>query len=203
MHAKWTKHSIILSSAKVFLMGKVFNRLCAVLLLLSGATVAVADPLAPHVCKNTAGIETNLRPTTPSSDFVVVGEVEDGIVRHLRSGLEWRRCPAGRLFSAETGGCSGSNSRNWQAALQQAHEKAGGWRMPSINELSSIVEECASGPAVNQVVFPGITDTSFWSSTTAPDDAARALVINFSTGSDFSLLSKTSSAPFMLVRDAP
>lgn len=162
---------------------------------------AVGQSLAEGECTNTAGVDTNLTPSTPSADFQVVGDAGDGIVRHTKTGLEWRRCPLGRTFDA--GACVGASSvTDWQGALEAASQLGDGWRVPNVNELASIVEECASGPAINQVVFPGTIADQYWTSTQDAEFGAEfGLLVNFSTGSD-SGGAKIDNSPVMVVRDS-
>ncbi|MCW7755456.1 DUF1566 domain-containing protein [Desulfobotulus sp. H1] len=65
----------------------------------------------------------------------------DGTVIDLNTGLEWMRCSIGQIWDGET--CAGEAEKiNWYAAMSMAEKK--GWRLPSIEELSSLVY-CSSG----------------------------------------------------------
>ena len=168
---------------------------------LLAAAVANANSLDDHVCTNTADEPTGLIATTPSSDFEVVGNVEDGIVRHLRTGLEWRRCPLGSTFSE--GECDRRfSSVDWQDALQAAEAEGDGWRVPNVNEMVSIVEECTTTPAVNEVVFPA-TASQLWTSTTGLQfGAGFAVTVDFSSSGSDQQRDKTQRGTVMLVRNA-
>lgn len=165
------------------------------------SSVVMAGGLAQPVCTNHAGVETNLRPTTPSTDFVIIGDPEDGVVRHERSGLEWQRCAYPGEYSE--GACTSSGTWFWQAALEQAALQGNGWRLPNLSELASIVEECTGGPAVNEVVFPGIAHSQrFWTSTTDTQFGANyALVIDFSSGYSAPTLKSSERRSILLVRE--
>ena len=119
--------------------------------------------------------------STPSQDFEVM---ENGLVYHKTTGLEWQRCAVGQQWDANQGGCVGTaTTHTWQAALQLAAE-TDGWRVPSINELLSIVENCRNSPSINTLMFQGTGSTSrFWSSSPNVNDARFAWFVNFSTGS--------------------
>lgn len=99
--------------------------------------------------------------TTPSDDFSVV---DDGVVRHHRTGLEWQRCPLGTDW--DEGSCVGEpEAVDWQQALEAAANEGDDWRLPSIAELRSIVERCRTNPVMNTAVFPETDGTVyFWSS---------------------------------------
>ena len=145
--------------------------LCAAVL----ASSAIADiPSAAHECA------FDLVETTSSSDFTAL---EGGaVVRHERTGLVWRRCAEGMSWSGTD--CAGNATLfNWQDALQHADATAG-WRLPSINELRSIVERCRSGPTINQKVFPGTPGA--WSASPYSGNSGEAWGVNFfSTGDDY------------------
>ncbi|AHK80586.1 adhesin, partial [Ectothiorhodospira haloalkaliphila] len=139
-------------------------------------SVATAD--IPSARDDCAG---DLVETTPSAEFT---PLEGGaVVRHERTGLEWRRCPEGMNWNGS--GCDGNASwMNWQTALQHAHDLQG-WRLPNINELRSIVEFCRRGPAVNQHVFPDTPSSIFWSASPVAGYSDRAWSVHFARGNDF------------------
>lgn len=144
--------------------------------LLAGQVMA----LEPDECTNDA-----VPPTTPSSDFEVIEE--GSVVRHLATGLEWQRCSMGKSWDGAT--CTGSaSSFTWRDALEEVDDLSG-WRMPNLNELVSIVEECRSNPAINQQVFPNTASLNFWSS--SPDAGypggglvGKAWLLRFGSGND-------------------
>ena len=131
--------------------------------------------------------------TTPSTAFSVVDE---GIVRHETTGLEWRRCPEGMSWVANSQWCDGvaSEDLTWGEALQVAAD-ADGWRVPNIKELRSIIERCRVDPAINDMVFPDTPRLFFWSS--SPD----VLFADGSLGVDF-FVDPSLSTGLRLVRDA-
>ena len=118
--------------------------------------------------------------TTPSSDFT---EIENGsVVRHETTGLEWRRCSEGMIWSGSY--CSGNaQSYVWKDALQHA-DNLTGWRLPDIDELRSIVEHCRVGPTINQQVFPNTPTSGFWSASTSSGESGRAWTLLFLNGND-------------------
>ncbi|MCH8543746.1 MAG: DUF1566 domain-containing protein [Alcanivorax sp.] len=128
-------------------------------------------PVPAQTCAN-----TQIPETTPSSDFVLIDN--DTVARHLTTGLEWQRCPAG--WSLEGGSCQQETSTlTWQAALQRADE-ADGWRLANFKELMSLVEYCAEAPVLNTEVFPMFDErVEFWSSSAdmSGDSSAWVLAI--------------------------
>jgi hypothetical protein len=115
----------------------------------------------------------NVTETAPSSEFVDHG---DGTVTHTKTGLMWARCSEGSTGSS----CSGTaTTYNWKEALFSAESKGSylgftGWRLPSIKELVSLVENSCSSPAVNSGIFPGTENGSYWSSSIYSSSQANA-----------------------------
>lgn len=98
--------------------------------------------------------------TTPDSDFADVG---NGTVRHIPTGLIWKRCAEGQTWNGST--CTGTaDGYTWQQAFLRADAVNAGtqgwnagqtdWRVPNQNELRSIVERGCFNPAINLTQFP-------------------------------------------------
>ena len=63
---------------------------------------------------------------------------------------------------------------NWQGALQYCRNLtlAGkSWRLPSVNELKSIVDYSKYNPAINTAFFPNTQADHYWSSSTYVSNA--------------------------------
>ena len=98
----------------------------------------------------------------PTSDYVAQG---NGTATHTPSGLIWKRCAEGQTWSGST--CTGSASTyTWDAAQGLSSPFAGqsDWRLPTVEELSSLVDYTTSNLAINMKVFPNTSQSSgFWS----------------------------------------
>ena len=70
------------------------------------------------------------------------------------------------------------------------------FRLPTINELHSLVDRSASNPASYLDILPGEV---FWTSTTLSSNAEHSYVIDFSDG-DVSSLAKTGAANVICVK---
>lgn len=145
----------------------------------------------------------NMTESTPTSAFTVHG---DGTATHSLTGLMWKRCVEGLSGAACTTGTAATMT--WSAAHAAAvADRTGGyadWRVPSRNELQSIIEYCGWGPPINQTVFPatpglGFPEPVFYTSTTYLPGPSRAAGINFIDGSPL-ILTKTFPFSVRLVR---
>jgi hypothetical protein len=82
----------------------------------------------------------------------------DGTVTDIETNLMWQKCSLGLTGSLCDAGAISALS--WQEALEAAQSSNvasyNDWRLPSLAELSSLVEYACKAPAMNTVVFPGI-----------------------------------------------
>lgn len=164
------------------------------LALILSVMVAHAGGIPDDSCTN-----ENIIPTTPSSEFSVVGD--GSIVLHNRTGLEWRRCPEGGVWDGN--GCDDISHlvMSWQESLEYADD-IDGWRLPNIKELAGIVEMCRSDPSINEQVFPDTNPTvRFWSASVRFDNQWLAWSVDFDSGADITMF-KTDELLIRLVRDA-
>lgn len=141
------------------------------------ALVALPFNVLAQTCKK------GMAETTPVTKFTLRA---DGTATHLPSGLMWMRCSLGQSWNGKT--CGGDAALfSWGSALQAAdrHSFAGhsDWRLPSKNELASILEESCVSPAINEKVFPAAPATYFWSASPYAGVANGAWSVDFGFGS--------------------
>jgi hypothetical protein len=151
----------------------------ALVLLIAWRTVLTADiPSATDACVG------GMAETAPSSEFVVV---EDGsVVRHERTTLEWKRCALGQTWNGKSNLCDGRpTAYAWEKATRVVMALEGGWRLPTGEELLSIVEKCHVSPAINPQVFPNTPVSLFWSSSSDTGGLERAWSVSFFSGSHY------------------
>ena len=105
--------------------------------------------------------------STPNSQLQDNG---DGTITDTKTGLIWKRCLEGQSGSDCASGSA--EAFTWQQALQRAQtvNSSGGfagfsdWRLPTIKELSSLVEHQCVDPAINLTRFPNASNHFLWSS---------------------------------------
>ena len=121
----------------------------------------------------------------------------NGLVTDSKTGLTWRRCSEGQSFSAGT--CTGSASTyTHEQALAHAKTQTG-WRMPSVKELSSLVDSSVIGPAINGTAFPATPSYNAWASSPYAGDSGNAWIVYFGDGS-VGVRSRANLAHLRLVR---
>ena len=126
--------------------------------------------------------QSNIPPSNPDNAYQAHG---DGTVTDTRSGLVWKRCSEGQSWTG--GACSGTASGHaWSQALALAEDSTfagyGDWRLPNINELTSLVEEGQSSPAINNTLFPNTPSSNFWSGSPYARLLSNAWYVSFGDG---------------------
>jgi hypothetical protein len=96
----------------------------------------------------------------PSDQYVITG----GTVYDKNSDLTWARCSVGQQWQ-EGAGCVGTiETLTWSQALKRGE---GGWRVPTVKELETLIARACSKPAIDENVFQGIAadKLAYWSGT--------------------------------------
>lgn len=146
----------------------------------------------------------------PSTDETVDFELRsDGTLVDRSTGLMWMRCSIGQTWVTASNHCTGNSVHaGWeQMILINNFNSAGGfagkkdWRLPNINELRSIVEDCRSNPAINTLLFPQTPNTQYWTASSYSGLATHAWTVDFAQGRDNYDL-KSNSHAIRLVRVA-
>lgn len=103
-----------------------------------------------------------------------------------RTKLTWQRCSAGVTWK-EGVGCIGSPKlMSLEDARQFARQAGEGWRVPTIEELYSIVDQESENPAINSAVFSDIRDlgegSPYWSVTQVKEMPMLIYFVDFMNG---------------------
>lgn len=107
----------------------------------------------------------------------------DGTIDDNVTGLSWQKCTLGESGTdCNTGSAS---SLIWSDALSQCASLnlAGtGWRLPTVYELTQLVDYGESLTTINSTVFPGTNPAPYWTSTVHATQSSWAWYVSFSQG---------------------
>jgi len=143
---------------------------------------AVRDAASTDAASTDAGLDagTGLDAGAGAPDLGIDGgapprftDLGDGTVRDNNgSGLEWEQgvSPGFQNQAASIAYCT-------TLALD-----SGGWRLPAIDELRSIVDRSRTFPAIDTSFFPGTPSNSFWSSSPVVGSPSSGRLVNFDNG---------------------
>ena len=143
--------------------------------------------------------------TVSSSAFAQFFE-EDHLITDVRNNITWLRCSVGQTWDNETKTCTGDlvklNNDEIEVALQQAGEQLGGeWRLPTLDELESIVCEECEPPKIKEKYFPNISPEAYWTSKRNFLNRKMVWTVNFMTGHNYSRFHAYQQLPVLFVRD--
>jgi len=113
------------------------------------------------------------------------GDGANNAVNDALTGLQWRRCEQGRVWSGSA--CTGTHSTfTHDQALRHAQAQSG-WRLPNIKELTSLTDLTVSGNAdaalINPTAFPGAESRTVWASSPFSSDNNLAWIVDFDDAS--------------------
>ncbi|SKA55722.1 Lcl C-terminal domain-containing protein [Photobacterium toruni] len=148
---------------------------------------AIAASMAPSVFAQTCN--DKMVRSNEQSQFIL--NDSRGVVTDAVNALDWQICPLGMSF--ENGDCIGTATQfdSWKMALDAVSSFNASsdvqYRLPTIIELSSIVERSCSSPAIDVAAFPSTPNAWFWSSTYTfgANDVDLGRKINFEDGLEF------------------
>jgi len=137
------------------------------------------SPLPP------AGLVAELNDPDAQTQARYVISTDGNEVTDSTTGLIWRRYAEGMKIIANS--CSGTatafssdQAQSW--AKNEALTSGKPWRLPSLKELSSIVDPSRCNPAIDTVAFPGTPGSPFWSAPPAAGEPSFAWGVNFDYG---------------------
>jgi hypothetical protein len=111
--------------------------------------------------------------------FIVLSNWSSAAVLDRETGLVWERSPVSAVRIGWFDAVAGCDGLNVASRL--------GWRLPSLQELTSLIDPTQSNPALPAgSPFQGIASflgSVYWTAATAETDANVAKAVNFSDGS--------------------
>lgn len=126
------------------------------------AVLVAAMPLAQAACND----------TSPNPRYVVNG----GEVYDSQTNLTWQRCSVGQTWGQDM--CTGTvQGMTWDKAVKQ---KNGAWRLPTRDELLTLVETPCGISKANRTIFPNMSDllSMYWSATAEEKGLAWLVGVN-------------------------
>lgn len=107
--------------------------------------------------------------------------VEGGVVHDRRTKLTWQQgiVPLDVNWDEATAYCRNLNLQG------------GGWRLPTMKELQTIVDYTRSSPAIDADAFPGTPSLPFWTSSTTHGRPELRLLVFFGRGNTNGYLTTT------------
>jgi hypothetical protein len=106
--------------------------------------------------------------------FKLISEFNSEAVLDKETGLVWERSP-------------NKTAVTWPNARLMCAQKAvggrGGWRLPTFNELASLVDPAVTDPTIPRLPtghpFLDVQAASYWSATTFVDEPGFGLIVDF------------------------
>jgi uncharacterized protein DUF1566 len=99
----------------------------------------------------------------------VVSATDGGVVQDLTTGLKWQRTIDQKQYT-------------WADAKAYCAGMGARWRVPSLTELQTIVDDVTEYPAIDLAVFPDTPHDDFWTSTPDPSGVGAAWYVDFFYG---------------------
>ncbi|MBM9500053.1 DUF1566 domain-containing protein [Leptospira sp. 201903071] len=127
----------------------------------------------------------------------------DSTVTDVNTGLIWAQCSAGLSGSGcATGAVSFPNWTNALLTCNNLSLAGRVWRLPSVNELSSLTDLSVANPAIKSSYFPGTFNGNYWTSTTYTNPT-DAWIVQFGAGNIVTNLTKGATAGVRCVTTGP
>jgi hypothetical protein len=157
------------------------TRLLAVTLIATSSSLANAQTVAPGPYYATPSWDQTL---PASTRFIVLSNFNSQAVLDRDTGLVWERSPSTLVFDGAppAGTFGGTHAHDHCLNLTVANRA--GWHLPTIQELSSLIDSSQSGPALPAGhPFTIATDTQYWSATGYANSISPAFrIMEFRSG---------------------
>jgi hypothetical protein len=157
------------------------------LIVLGLAALAISPAVAQTVANGPYYANPSWDQTLPSSTrFIVLSNMNSVAVLDRETGLVWERSPS-------------TITNSWSGARVVCGNRIAsgrkGWRLPSLFELTSLVDPTQSNPTLPALPpghpFQNVQPSFYWSATTDADDTSRAWIAFFGGGSTLGPASKS------------
>ncbi|MBK6999481.1 MAG: DUF1566 domain-containing protein [Rhodoferax sp.] len=143
-----------------------------------------SNPGSSHAVRLVRGGQSQvslLNIARPASDYVANS---DGTATHGPTNLMWKRCVEGQTWTGSTCSNTTINAMTFEQATAFSSVFAGysDWRLPTEEELLSLVDYSTDNPAINSSIFPITPRAASWSNSPYVNSSIRAWGVDFSNG---------------------
>jgi hypothetical protein len=114
---------------------------------------------------NQSGLVRCVRPPTPRCRASRYEPQTGGVVLDQATGLTWQQ-------TLDPGSYTWDDAKTYCASL------GAGWRVPSLTEAQTIIDDAKEFPAVDATAFPDTPSVSFWTSTAKADGSGASWYID-------------------------
>lgn len=139
-----------------------------------------------------ATCDTSQPSRTPITRYDIKGE----LVYDRKTDLTWQRCSVGQHWKEGVGCVGVIRQMSWEEAKAQAQN---GWRLPSKDELTTLLAPNCTKPAINEQAFPDMELDKLWYWTSSENGSFLAWLVNFADGNSNSY-DRTDTGSVRLVR---
>lgn len=128
----------------------------------------------------------------------------DGTVTDTRTGLTWMRCALGQTWDGSTCvGVAGEHPLTRVVSLRINFAGSENWRVPTIDELETLVDPTRTMPCIDVDAFPNFPPSTavFWSSShqTSNQDFANWIRFDIGTLCDHAIISNSNHVRLVLI----
>ena len=106
----------------------------------------------------------------PAGQYTI--DATAGTVTDTKTALVWQRDVPASTYTWD-------GAKSYCSSLTLA---GGGWRLPSMKELQTVVDRTRTSPAIDLTAFPNTPSSSFWSSSAVSGSSGNAWLVPFSNG---------------------
>ena len=126
-------------------------------------------------------------------------------VKDVTTGVTWLRCSVGQAWDPSVETCTGEivklNHEEIAIALTQAKEQLGGdWRLPSQEELMSLICDNCPPPKINSKYFPNLSAEAYWTGDKNWMNPRTYWTVNFMTGHTYNRFFPYQRLPVLFVK---
>jgi hypothetical protein len=123
----------------------------------------------------TTALTTSADATVPAGRYTISA----GSVTDTKTKLVWQQTPAPTLYIW-------SDAKTYCAGVG-ASLGGMGWRLPTLKELQTIVDDSRGSPSIDPTAFPSMSSMGFWSSSPLVGSSSLAWLVSFDSGATASI----------------